>query len=111
MVPTAVIGVFDPTASVRLALSRLCTTPWRPPPLLELDAGEFDHLGPFLYIVGDEFCKIGGRAGQRRATQTGQPRLHLWIAERCVDFLVELVDDFGGRALRCNEANPLARFE
>jgi hypothetical protein len=29
---------------------------------VRLDAGELDHLGPFLRFVGDELSEVGGRA-------------------------------------------------
>jgi len=44
------------------------------------------------------------------SAMVGKPRLVLRIGEAIVDFLVELVDDLGGRGLRCTDAVPAARL-
>src|SRR5262245_48778096 len=77
---------------------------------LRLDARELDHLGPLLGLVGDQLAKVDRGAGKHRAAQVGKPRHDLGIGESCVGLLVERVDDFGGRALRCAEAEPEARL-
>src|SRR5262245_6901159 len=64
-----------------------------PKPLLRLDAGEPDHLGPFLGLGGDERGEVGGRAGERRAAQFGETRLDPGVGEPRIDLLVEPVDD------------------
>jgi hypothetical protein len=71
---------------------------------VRLDAGELDHLRPFLGFVGDELAKVGGREREHVATQVGKPRLDLRIGEASVDLSVELVDDLGRRGLRCAAA-------
>ena len=83
----------------------------RPPEaaLLRLDVGRSDHL-PLLGFIGDEVAEVGGRARNHRAAQVGKPRLDLGVGERGVDFLVELVDDLGGRVLGCADANPRTRL-
>jgi hypothetical protein len=43
------------------------------------DAGELDHLGPLLGVVGNELAERGGRAGRERTTQLDQPRFDLRI--------------------------------
>src|SRR5437016_13929023 len=47
------------------------------PDLVRFRAGAFDHLGPLLGLACEKLGEIGGRAGQRRATQLGNPLLHL----------------------------------
>src|SRR5260221_3294577 len=65
--------------------------------LLRPRTRELNHLGPLFGFVGHELAEVGRRACQRRAAQIGEPRLDIWIREPRIDFLVELVDDFGGR--------------
>jgi len=77
---------------------------------VRLDAGELDHLGPLLGFVGYELAEIGRRARKYRAAEVGQPRLNLGIGEGCIDPIVELVDDFDGRGLRCADAEPETPF-
>src|SRR5215831_8173197 len=48
---------------------------------LRLDAGEFDHLGPFLGFVGDELAEVGRRERNRRAAQVVKPRPDLGIGK------------------------------
>src|SRR5260221_7394895 len=83
--------------------------------LLRPRTRELDHLGPLFGFVGHELAEVGRRACQRRAAQIGEPRLDIWIREPRIDFLVELVDDFGGRILGRTHAPPspclLARHE
>src|SRR3954471_15875558 len=67
--------------------------------LLRLHIGGADHLAPLLGLGGDELAELGGRAGQHRAAQFGQPRLQFRIGKTGVDLLVELVDDIGRRLL------------
>src|SRR5262249_17841812 len=73
-----------------------------------LDAGELDHLGPFLGLIGDELTEIGRRTGEHGATKLGKPRLDLGIGECSVALPVELVDDGRGRSLGRAEAPPVA---
>src|SRR5215470_11967845 len=67
-----------------------------------LDARELHHLAPLLGFLGNEPPKVGGRAWKH--TKVGKPRLDLGIGKRGIHLLVEGVDDFGGRILRCAEA-------
>ena len=55
---------------------------------VRLDAGELDHLRPFLSFVGDELAKVGGREREHVATQVGKPRLDFGISKAGVDLLV-----------------------
>ena len=73
--------------------------------LLRLDVGRPDDLAPFLGFIGDELAEVGGRERERDAAQVGEPRFDLGIGKRCVDFLVELIDDFGWRVLGRAEAD------
>src|SRR5262245_57317207 len=73
---------------------------------VRFDAHELHHLAPLLRFVGDELAEVGRGAGKHRAAQLRKSRLHLGIVESRVDLLVELVDDFGRRGLRCAEAVP-----
>jgi hypothetical protein len=81
------------------------STPVRlPAASVGLDVGGPDHLAPFLGFVGDQPAKVGGREREHVATQVGKPRLDLGVGEAGIDFLVEPVDDLGGRGLRCADA-------
>src|SRR5215813_5827671 len=73
---------------------------------VRLDVGRPDHLAPLLGLLGNVFAEVGGRAWKHSATKVAKARLHLGIVESRVDLLVELVDDFGRRGLRCAEAVP-----
>src|SRR5580692_2860737 len=77
---------------------------------LRLYVRELDHLGPFLGFIGDELAEIGRRAGKWHGAEIGKPLLQRGIGEASIDFLVELVDDVGGRALRCADAVEAARI-
>jgi hypothetical protein len=76
-----------------------------------LGTGELDHLGPLLGFVRNELAELGWRAGKRRAAQVSKPRLDFGIGERRVDLLVQLIDDFGGRALRRANTAPVTCLE
>src|SRR5262245_51219923 len=80
-------------------------------PLVRLDASKFHHLGPLLGFGGDEGFEIGWGARKWRAAKVGKPCLNLRIGEASVDLLVELVDDFGGRALRPANTAPVTCLE
>src|SRR6266513_2039094 len=69
-----------------------------------LDARELDHLGPLFGFIRDELSEVSGRARKRRAAEVGKTSFHSWIGETCVDFLIELVDDFSRCVL--GAANP-----
>src|SRR5437660_2781733 len=73
---------------------------------VQLNAREFDYLGPLLGLVRDEPAEIGGRAGKHCSAQVGEPRLHPGVGESGVDLLVELLDDLGWRAPGRAEAVP-----
>jgi hypothetical protein len=77
---------------------------------LRLDAGELDHLGPFLGFVGNELAEIGRRARKHCAAEVNEPRFHVGIGEGCVDLRVELRDDFGRRVLGRADPVPETRF-
>src|SRR5262249_1016614 len=68
---------------------------------VRLDAGIVNHLAPLLSFVRDELAEVGSRAWKCGGAPLGKPRLHVGIGKSRVDLRVELVDDFGGRALRC----------
>src|SRR5262245_4883782 len=74
---------------------------------VRLDAGELDHLGPFLGFVGDKLAELGRRSRQRRAAEISETGLHLRVVQSRVDLLVELIDDLGRRGLRYAEAVPI----
>jgi hypothetical protein len=76
--------------------------------LLRLDVGGPDHLGPLLGFVGDELAEVGRRTLKDRYAQGGKSRLDLGISEGGIDFLVELVDDLGRRALGNADTMPAA---
>ena len=80
-----------------------------------LDIRSFNHLGPFLGLVGDELAEVGRRTRNRNAAQIGEPRLHRGVGEARVDLLVDLVDDLGRRTRPCGQAVPaaylIARYE
>ena len=80
------------------------------PASLCLDVCRPDHLGPLFLVIYDELSEVGGRAGNHRATEIGEPRLHLGIGERRIDFLIELVDDFGRCGVWCADAEPSSRW-
>src|SRR5262245_11682733 len=54
---------------VRLSQFMEC---WRLPASVSLDAGEPDHLGPFLGFVSDQPSKLGGGRRHRHATEVGE---------------------------------------
>src|SRR5262249_59110899 len=61
-------------------------------------ARQLDHFRPLLGFIHEQLGEVGGRAGQRRATELGDARLHLGIGKGGVEFAVERLDDGGGRA-------------
>src|SRR5882757_244329 len=75
-----------------------------------LDACEIDNLGPFLSFVGNQLSKVRGGTWKNRAAQIGNTSREPGISEARVDLVVENVDDFGRRAFRCTEAEPIARL-
>src|SRR5260370_18632067 len=64
---------------------------------LELDVGRADDLAPLLGFVGDDLAEVGGRTGNQRAAEVGQPNLQFGIGEAGIGLLVQPVDDLGGR--------------
>src|SRR5262245_769595 len=77
---------------------------------LRLNAGELDHLAPFLSFVGDELAEIGGGTRKHLPAQVGEPSFQFGIGECGVDLRVELVDDFTGCVFRRSDAEPRARL-
>src|SRR5438093_7685737 len=75
-----------------------------------LDAGKLDDLGPLFGFVGDELFEVRRRAGEHRAAEISEPRLHPRIGEAGVDLLVELLDDLGRRVARGANAVDCARL-
>src|SRR5262249_60798974 len=72
-------------------------------------ARKLNHSGPLLGLAREKLGEIGGRAGQRRAAQLGNPRLHLGIDKGGIEFLIKPLDNGGGRAGRGRGARPTAR--
>src|SRR5262249_7332921 len=67
-------------------------------------------LPPLLGLCGDALAEVGGRARKYLATQISKPSQALGAGEARIDLFVELVDDFGGRALWRDDAEPRARL-
>ena len=59
-----------------------------------LDAGELDHLGPLLGLIGDELAEVGGRARERRGPRLAKPRLYGGIGKRGDDDMAPIVLEF-----------------
>src|SRR5947209_658139 len=70
------------------------------------DAGELDHFGPFLGLLGNELPEIGRRAGEHRTSKVGEPLVDAGIGETRVDLSVELVGDIRRRASRSDNPVP-----
>src|SRR5258708_4440671 len=71
---------------------------------LRLDVGRSDDLAPFLRLVRDKLFEFDWREHERRAAQIGEARLGFAIAKRCVDLLIEPVDDLRRRLLGRTDA-------
>jgi hypothetical protein len=56
--------------------------------LICLDAGEPDHLSPFIGFVSDELTEVGWRSSEHHAAQIGKAHFHLGIGEGGVDLIV-----------------------
>src|SRR5260370_12356930 len=69
-----------------------------------------DHLAPLVGIFGKELSKFGRRKRKGGAAQLAKPRLKLGIGEACIDLLVELVHDLGGRGPGRGDAEPNPRL-
>jgi hypothetical protein len=54
-----------------------------------LSARDFDHLSPLLGFGREKLGEIGGRAGEWRAAQLGNPRPHLGVGKGGVEFLIK----------------------
>jgi hypothetical protein len=78
--------------------------------LLRFDAGELDHLGPLLGLVGDELAKLGGRHRHRNAAEVCKPLLDLGIGKADVNLLVEPVNDISGGIFRRANSKPCSRL-
>jgi hypothetical protein len=72
----------------------------RGPPLLRLDVGTPDHLGPCVSVFDDKLSERGGRIDEGAAAQLGKPRFQLRIGQSGIDLHVELVDDLSRRVPR-----------
>ena len=79
--------------------------------LCPLDAGRSYYLAPLFSIVGNELADLDRRHRHRHTANDGKAIHHLWINERRADFLVEFVNDVGGRALGCTDAIPVVRLK
>src|SRR5262245_15799506 len=77
---------------------------------LGFETRDLDHLGPLLDLFGDELVEVGGRTGQRSATQAGELCSHFGVGEARVDFLGQFANNFCWRAHRCANADPVARL-
>src|SRR5262245_4774254 len=75
---------------------------------LRLDVCGSDHPSPFLGFRGDELPEICRGHLKRLTSQLSEPRLDLGVSKGCSDLLAELVDNFGRRVLRRNDAKPSA---
>ena len=75
---------------------------------LRLDVGRPDHLRPLFLVIYDESREVGRRAWKHRPAKIGKSCLDLGISEGGIDFLVELVDDFGRRVLGNADTLPAA---
>ena len=80
------------------------TTQWdegrrHPLGLFRPHAREFNDLGPLRCFCGNVLSEIGGRTGKERTSQIREPRFHVWVGKRRIDFPVEPVNDLGGRVL------------
>ena len=80
------------------------------PTSFRLDIRSLDDLAPLLRLVRDEFFEVRRRTTGHNRPLLCKPRLHVGRRERCVNFLVELRDDFLGSFLRRTEANPVTRL-
>src|SRR5262249_18008959 len=108
MVGPGVTAVIERAGSIKVRRSR------RPPAgrAIRLGAGEPDHLGPLLGIVGDRPAEVGGpvRLGVGGRAHLGEPRTQVRILERRVDLAIEQRDHLRGRILRRAQAAPRARL-
>jgi hypothetical protein len=66
-------------------------------------------LAHFSVCSAMSLPKSSGERKRRRA-QVGEPRFHLRVGERRIDFHVELLDDPGRRVLGRAETGPEARL-
>src|SRR5262245_19464246 len=74
---------------------------------LRLDAGELDHLGPFVDIFGDELGELVRRVRRHRHNaEISESLPDVRIEHRRVGLLVERSGDFRRRAFRNAETNP-----
>ena len=55
------------------------------PASLRLDAGELDHLGPFLGFLSDQPAEVSGRTSKHRATEVSEPRFRIGVGEASAD--------------------------
>lgn len=65
---------------------------------------------PLLRFVGNKFCEVSGRTTDHATANIGEPRLRAGLCEGCVDFLVELADDFGRSVPGSVKADPVTRL-
>src|SRR5262249_22411374 len=84
---------------------------WARPPLLRLDVGRPDHLGPLLSFVGNELSKVGERTCEHRTSQVGEALVHVGIGESGIDLLVELLDNLCGRGFGHDYPVPASCLE
>src|SRR5262245_66490439 len=77
---------------------------------VQLDVRRPYHVAPLLGLVGDKLTEVAGRARKYAAAEVGQPRAHLGVGERSINFHVELFNNFVGRVLGRAKAPPTARF-
>src|SRR5947207_11577065 len=77
---------------------------------LWLHACELHDFAPLFDFSSYELGEVGGRGRKHRAAQVSKSRLHLRIGKGRVDFLVELVDDLGGRVSGRAHAEPRIRL-
>src|SRR5207253_8357178 len=86
-----------------LATNLLCKS-------VQLYTRKLDHLRPLLGLFGNELAKIGGGTDERRTAQVSELGVHLWVGERGINFLIELVDDFSGRVRGRADAKKRTRL-
>src|SRR5260370_20421623 len=81
------------------------------PRSLRLDAGELDHLSPFVDISGDELGELVRRVRRhRQSAEISEPLLDARVKHLRVGLLVKRRDDLRLRSLRDSQTDPPPRL-